>query len=55
MEILENVEVEYKTFQGWQTDITTCRDYESLPDNSKQYIKFIENFIQVPSIYIFMH
>ena len=44
MEILENVEVEYKTFQGWQTDITTCRDYKSLPDN----------FIQVPSIYIYI-
>lgn len=55
MEILENVEVEYKTFQAWQTDITSCRDYELLTDNSKQYIEFIENFIQVPSIlYIYL-
>ena len=32
----------YKEFAGWKTDITSCRTYESLPDELKDYIHFIE-------------
>lgn len=49
MNILENVEVEYKTFAGWNTDISKCRTHESLPENAKTYLKFIEEYLEVPS------
>lgn len=52
MEILEKVEVEYKTFAGWNTSISKCRDLASLPENAKIYVKFIEEFLNVPVKYI---
>lgn len=47
--VLEKVEVEYETFKGWKTSISKCRTFDSLPENAKIYLKFIENFLQVPS------
>lgn len=52
MATLENVEVEYKTFAGWNSSISKCRTYESLPENAKVYLKFIEDFLDVPIKYI---
>lgn len=52
MKILESVEVEYKTFSGWNTSISECRNFESLPENAKIYCKFIEDFLNVPIRYI---
>ena len=49
MNILENVEVEYVTFEGWKTSISECRTFESLPENAKKYVKYIEDFLKVPS------
>lgn len=49
MKILENVEVEYKTFEGWNQPISDCRTFESLPDNAKAYVNFIQDFLNVPS------
>jgi len=48
MDVLEKVDVEYVTFEGWQTSISACRTYESLPENAKKYLKFIENYLEVP-------
>jgi adenylosuccinate synthase len=48
MNVLENVEVEYVTFQGWLAPIHTCRSFNDLPENAKKYIKFIEDFLAVP-------
>jgi adenylosuccinate synthase len=48
MKVLENVEVEYKTFAGWNTSISNCRTFESLPENAKLYCKFIEDYLNVP-------
>jgi len=33
---------EYRSFPGWKVDICSCRTYEQLPDELKQYISFIE-------------
>jgi len=52
MKILENVEVEYKTFEGWNQPISDCRTFESLPDNAKAYVNFIQDFLNVPIRYI---
>ncbi|KAI5950798.1 ADE12 [Candida jiufengensis] len=43
-----NVEVIYKTFPGWETDITKIKKYEDLPENAKNYLKFIEDYLNVP-------
>jgi adenylosuccinate synthase len=48
MSILENVEVVYETFEGWQQPICDCKNYDSLPINAKKYIEFIEKFLSVP-------
>ncbi|CDO94095.1 unnamed protein product [Kluyveromyces dobzhanskii CBS 2104] len=45
---LANVEVEYVTLPGWEEDITKVSTYEELPENAKKYLKFIEDFIEVP-------
>ncbi len=48
MNVLENVEVEYVTFEGWKQQIHTCRTFEELPENAKKYVNFIQEFIGVP-------
>jgi adenylosuccinate synthase len=48
MNVLENVEVEYVTFQGWMTPICACRTFDALPENAKKYVLFIEEFLGVP-------
>jgi len=52
MAVVENVEVEYKTFAGWMTDISKSRDYDELPKNAQIYIEFIEEYLGVPVTYI---
>ncbi|CAI5756959.1 unnamed protein product [Candida verbasci] len=45
---LANVEVVYKTFPGWQQDITGIKKYEDLPQEAKDYLSFIEEYLNVP-------
>ncbi|MEO6734188.1 MAG: adenylosuccinate synthase [Ferruginibacter sp.] len=42
----------YKSFAGWQTDITAMDKYETLPSNMKSYIDYINGFLQVPVKFI---
>lgn len=42
------VEPVYTEFKGWNTDLTGIRDEESLPQDFKDYIKFMEDYIGVP-------
>jgi len=48
LEILANVEVEYETMPGWQSDITKVRSYAELPDAAKKYIERIEQLVGCP-------
>ncbi|CAX45207.1 IMP-aspartate ligase, putative [Candida dubliniensis CD36] len=45
---LAKVEVVYKKFPGWEQDITGIKKYDDLPENAKNYLKFIEDYLQVP-------
>lgn len=45
---LAKVEVVYKKFPGWEQDITGITKYEDLPENAKNYLKFIEEYLGVP-------
>jgi adenylosuccinate synthase len=42
------VEPVYEELPGWQEDISGCRKKESLPENLGGYIRFIENYLEVP-------
>ena len=44
----ENVQVNYTEFNGWKEDISDLTDGDSLPENLKDYIAFIEDFVGVP-------
>uniref|UniRef100_A0A6G1SMF9 Adenylosuccinate synthetase n=1 Tax=Aceria tosichella TaxID=561515 RepID=A0A6G1SMF9_9ACAR len=45
---LSRVEVVYETFPGWKKDISKVRRFEDLPKEAVQYVKFIEDFVEVP-------
>lgn len=45
---LEALEVVYEEFKGWQTPITSIKTYAELPEEAKEYIEYIEKFLNVP-------
>ena len=46
------IEPHYEQFAGWQTDITKIRDNASLPEEMKNYIAFINQYLGVDVSYI---
>ena len=48
LQTLEKVEAIYDTMQGWDEDITQVRDYDALPEATKQYLDFVSDFVGVP-------
>jgi adenylosuccinate synthase len=40
------------SFQGWKKDITTTKDFNSLPYEMKTYISFIDSYLKVKVSYI---
>lgn len=49
---LGEVQPIYKTFSSWNEDITGCRTFSELPENAKNYVKFIEDFLDVKACLI---
>ncbi|KAK9359458.1 Adenylosuccinate synthetase [Lipomyces starkeyi] len=45
LRVVEAVEVEYATFKGWKTSIADVKKYEDLPEETKVYLKFIEDYV----------
>ncbi|KAL2024643.1 hypothetical protein VTK56DRAFT_6844 [Thermocarpiscus australiensis] len=45
---LENCEVVYKEFEGWQTATTAVKKFDDLPPQAQGYVKFIEEYTGVP-------
>jgi adenylosuccinate synthase len=39
-------------FNGWKKDITTIKDFQSLPEEMKTYISFIDSYLKVKVSYI---
>ena len=50
--ILYDAQPVYETFEGWEEDITSIKNFEELPENAKTYINAIENFIEIPITFI---
>ena len=44
----EFVSPKYIEMAGWQEDITNCTSYDELPSQLKEYVAFIENFLETP-------
>ena len=43
---LANAEPVYKTFPGWKEDITKAKSLSDLPENARNYINFIKDFVK---------
>lgn len=52
LQTLEQLQVNYESFPGWQCDISSIRSYKDLPDNARRYIEKIEELSGVPIHYI---
>ena len=49
LKVLSECTPVYETLPGWQEDISGVRDYASLPENTKNYLKRIEELSSVPA------
>ncbi len=47
-----DIEPTYKSFAGWQQDITAITEFSALPQEMKQYISYLNEFLGVPVKYI---
>ncbi|KAK3934999.1 adenylosuccinate synthetase [Diplogelasinospora grovesii] len=50
--LLDQCEVVYKEFEGWQKPITNAKTYYDLPKQARAYIEFIEEFVGVKIAWI---
>ena len=44
---LENAKVNYIEMDGWKEDISNCQSFDQLPRNAQDYVKFIEEELQL--------
>jgi adenylosuccinate synthase len=47
-----DIEPVYKSFAGWQNDITAITEFDALPAEMKTYIDYLNKFLGVPVKYI---
>jgi len=40
--LLEGCEPVYEELPGWTEDLSKCHSFDELPENAKNYIRFIE-------------
>ena len=38
----------YKEYKGWKTDISKIKNFDDLPENTKIYVKEIEDYLKTP-------
>jgi adenylosuccinate synthase len=48
LSLLERCVPKYKILPGWKTDITSCKTYDELPKEAKDYIAEVEKITGVP-------
>ena len=47
-----NIQPQYKSFEGWKTDITGIKSFDELPGSMKEYISFLDKSIGIRVKYI---
>ena len=45
---VQRIEVVYEELPGWNTSITGCKTWDSLPDNARKYVEFVEKQLETP-------
>ena len=45
---LEDATPVLKKFRGWKRGIASCREYEELPREARDYVAFIEEYVEAP-------
>ncbi len=48
VQTLERARPIYRTFEGWQDDITGADGYQDLPSAARTYLEFVSDFLGVP-------
>ncbi len=48
VEQLSKAEPVYESLPGWKTETTKITEFEKLPENARNFIKFIENYLGIP-------
>ena len=51
-EALSKAKPVYEYMDGWKTDISSCRSFDSLPKEAREYVKFIEEATDCKITYI---
>ena len=46
--VLHKVTGEYREFPGWHEDITGVRDYDDLPQQARDYLDFVSEYLGIP-------
>lgn len=46
--LLKKAKPVYKTFKGWHCDIRGIREYDKLPQETRDYVEFIESELETP-------
>ncbi len=46
--MLKECDPVYEEMPGWQEDITGAREFDELPENTKDYLKKIEDLTETP-------
>lgn len=51
---MQKMEIEpiYKSFEGWNSDISEVSDFKDMPEKMKSYISFLNQYLNVPVKYI---
>ncbi len=49
--VLERVEVVYHELPGWNSSIAKVREWSELPKEARDYVEYIENFVQMKVSY----
>ncbi|XP_078179789.1 adenylosuccinate synthetase, chloroplastic-like [Carex rostrata] len=52
LELLEQIQVKYEVLPGWESDISSVRNYKDLPQAARNYVERIEEIVGVPIHYI---
>jgi adenylosuccinate synthase len=52
LEKLKKVEPIYQELPGWEEDISQIKNFDALPEATKNYIKFIEQYLEVPIAFL---
>ncbi len=47
-----NLKPVYKSFSGWEKPISSCKNYEELPEVFKEYCKFVEAYLGTKIAYV---